>query len=254
MMRCSLCGEQAAVEGLGQVDAGLVRCGVLLVRARDHQHPVEVDGHRPAVSGAFLSGNCRARSRVSARAARIARSAFSPEAARVSTRRETVGSEATGPNTAGSARNMPTSARQSPPSATASATSSRTFLGSWSPRLSPRRQCHGYCAVEAGPADRLHQQDRTGLRDHLATVPHRASIHWVEVRLRNQPRDRDQLGLRIRQYSLNKLGSGHAHFLPGIQIALRDDGPARRTFLRRRRPEAVAFICPRSATRSSRLH
>lgn len=49
-------------------------------------------------------------------------------------RRETVGSEATGPNTAGSARNMPTSAKQSPPNATASATSSRIFPGSWTAR------------------------------------------------------------------------------------------------------------------------
>ncbi|MGY3677790.1 hypothetical protein ACVWXU_001413 [Streptomyces sp. TE33382] len=44
-------------------------------------------------------------------------------------RRETVGSEATGPNTAGSDRSTATSARQSPPSATARATSSRVLPG-----------------------------------------------------------------------------------------------------------------------------
>ncbi len=44
--------------------------------------------------------------------------------------RETVGSEATGLKMDGSARSMPTSARQSPPSATARATSSRIVPGS----------------------------------------------------------------------------------------------------------------------------
>ncbi len=64
----------------------------------------------------------------------MAASDFPSEPARVSIRRETVGSEATGPNTAGSARSMPTSARQSPPSATARATSSKIFPGSCTAR------------------------------------------------------------------------------------------------------------------------
>ena len=55
-------------------------------------------------------------------------------AASVSTKRETVGSEATGPNTAGSARASATSAKQSPPTATARATSSRTLPGSCTAR------------------------------------------------------------------------------------------------------------------------
>jgi hypothetical protein len=45
--------------------------------------------------------------------------------------RETVGSEATNPNTAGSARTTAMSARQSPPSPRATARSSSTFAGSW---------------------------------------------------------------------------------------------------------------------------
>lgn len=49
----------------------------------------------------------------------------------MSIRREAVGSEAAGPKAADSARSTVTSARQSPPSATAGATSRRTFLGSW---------------------------------------------------------------------------------------------------------------------------
>lgn len=60
----------------------------------------------------------------------VTRRAFFPEAARVSMSRETVGAEATGPNTAGSARSMATSARQSLPSATARATSISILPGS----------------------------------------------------------------------------------------------------------------------------
>ena len=66
----------------------------------------------------------------SARAVRSAARTRCPPDASLLISLETVGSEATGPNTAGSARNMPTSARQSPPSATASATSSRILPGS----------------------------------------------------------------------------------------------------------------------------
>jgi hypothetical protein len=49
-------------------------------------------------------------------------------------RRETAGSEATGPDTAGSARSMATSAGQSPPNATANATSRRILPGSCTAR------------------------------------------------------------------------------------------------------------------------
>lgn len=88
----------------------------------------------PPASGASWSANRQTRRRTSARTPRLARRAFSPEAARVSMRRETVGSEATGPNTAGSARSMATSARQSPPSATARTTSRRILPGSCTAR------------------------------------------------------------------------------------------------------------------------
>ncbi|CAL9629865.1 hypothetical protein SUDANB70_06077 (plasmid) [Streptomyces sp. enrichment culture] len=62
------------------------------------------------------------------------RQCFSPAVARVSIRRETVGSEAAGPNRAGSAGSIAMSARQSPPSATASATSRRILPGLWTDR------------------------------------------------------------------------------------------------------------------------
>ena len=89
------------------------RLRVLLVGVRDHQHSVQVHDHlafgvRGRVTGhlpdvlAHLGAGCAERAL--------------PPAARVSISRDTVGSEATGPNTAGSARSMPTSARQSPPS------------------------------------------------------------------------------------------------------------------------------------------
>jgi len=88
----------------------------------------------PVASGAAGSADFRTRWRTSARAERIAVRAFGPAAARAPISRETVGSEATGPNTPGSARSMPTSARQSPPSVTARATSSRIFPGSCTAR------------------------------------------------------------------------------------------------------------------------
>lgn len=65
------------------------------------------------------------------RAAAIAASALSASRANVSISRDTVGSEATRPNTAGSARTVAMSARQSPPRATAIARSPTIFPGSW---------------------------------------------------------------------------------------------------------------------------
>src|SRR5436190_2874314 len=60
----------------------------------------------------------------------MAANTFGASAASAATVRDTVGSEATNPNTAGSARSTPMSARQSPPSATAIARSSRILPGS----------------------------------------------------------------------------------------------------------------------------
>jgi hypothetical protein len=73
---------------------------------------------------------CHIAARASARAARTAGNDTSMSPASAVIRRETVGSLATGPNTSGCARSTATSARQSPPSATAVATSSSTFPGS----------------------------------------------------------------------------------------------------------------------------
>jgi len=70
-----------------------------------------------------------------ARAAAAARlievSTASPPAARRSTVRDTVGSDATRPNTAGCARSTAMSARQSPPNASVPARSRTTLPGSW---------------------------------------------------------------------------------------------------------------------------
>lgn len=71
------------------------------------------------------------RSRATARAEVIAPSAASTSPASVATSRDTVGSEATSPNTPGWAHSTATSAAQSPPSATATTRSSTILPGSW---------------------------------------------------------------------------------------------------------------------------
>lgn len=98
----------------------------------------------PPAAGPFVPANSQTRERTSARAVRIVVSAFGPAAARASMSRETVGSDATGPNMPASARNMATSARQSPPKATPSATSSRTLPGS----CTARSLRHGVSAAD----------------------------------------------------------------------------------------------------------
>jgi hypothetical protein len=95
-------------------------------------------------SGASVPANVHTRSRTSALARRIAVSARGPAPASVSTSRDTVGSEATIPNSAGSARSAPMSDRQSPPSATARARSSRTLPGS----CTARGLLHGRSAAD----------------------------------------------------------------------------------------------------------
>jgi hypothetical protein len=96
----------------------------LLVGVRDHEDIVQADGPPDRPRWAPAHPNARTPRGTCVRAARTA---ASPEAARVPTKRETVGSEATGPKTAGSARSMPMSARRSPPDATGTRRSGRTF-------------------------------------------------------------------------------------------------------------------------------
>lgn len=145
--------------------------GVLLVRVHDHQHPVEVDGHRPVGIGRFPWGQLPDPLAGFGPRGTDRRRSFLAGATRVSMRRETVGSEATDPNTAGSARSIAMSARQSPPSATANARSTSILPGSWNgPRLPPGGEYCGHGLVEANLADRFDQQERTGLRDHGPAV------------------------------------------------------------------------------------
>jgi len=68
--------------------------------------------------------------RQAARAELIAANDFGASSARVAISRDTVGSEATAPKTPDSSRNNAMSARQSPPTATDTARSSRIFPGS----------------------------------------------------------------------------------------------------------------------------
>jgi hypothetical protein len=82
-------------------------------------------------SGACSPASAHALRRATARAALIVVSVTGASAANVSTSRDTVGSEATGPNTCGCARSWAMSARQSPPIAKLIARSSSTLPGSW---------------------------------------------------------------------------------------------------------------------------
>jgi hypothetical protein len=69
--------------------------------------------------------------RAAARAAARAATALGASAAKALINRDTVGSDATAPNTAGSARSTPISAKQSPPTASATTRSSTILPGSW---------------------------------------------------------------------------------------------------------------------------
>ena len=71
---------------------------------------------------------------LAARIAAIAAIASAGFSAKVSIRRLTVGSEATAPNSSGWARTTAMSARQSPPSAIATARSNTVLPGSWTDR------------------------------------------------------------------------------------------------------------------------
>ena len=102
------------------------------------------------VPGVPASGRRRdqARSRAAARATRNAATAASVVAvstANAANNRDTVGSEATTPNRSRCARTAATSAKQSPPSATAIATSSNTLPGSWRARACR----HGLSALDS---------------------------------------------------------------------------------------------------------
>jgi len=81
-------------------------------------------------SGARSPVSRQAWARACARAAWIARNAVAASCASRSTVRDTVGSDATGPNRPGSVRSTAMSARQSPPTASVTARSSTTFAGS----------------------------------------------------------------------------------------------------------------------------
>jgi hypothetical protein len=82
-------------------------------------------------SGAPTPVSRQAADRAAARADAMAISAFGASAANVAIRRDTVGSEATRPNNPDSAHSSATSARQSPPIASAIETSATLLPGSW---------------------------------------------------------------------------------------------------------------------------
>lgn len=129
----------------------------------------------PPAFGAALPANFHTRSRISVRALRIVARARGPAAARLSTRRETVGSEATGLNTAGSARNIATSAGQSLSRAEASTVLKRILPGWCSLGRTPAVQ------PPAGPPGQHAQTSTTPMvvRDVSSGRAPASSFRWV---------------------------------------------------------------------------
>jgi len=111
------------------------------------------------------------RSRAVARAALIAASAPSGSSVRVAISRDTVGSEATSPNTPGWARNRATSQAASPPRATATARSNTILPGSWiaSGRRHRPNRVESSRASPTAPGG-LHQQCPTRVRHQRLTT------------------------------------------------------------------------------------
>lgn len=123
----------------------------------------------PLAPEAWLPARAQARYRAAARAAWIAFSARTESAARRSINRDTVGSEAMDPNISGWARSIAMSARQSPPNASVSARSAMTLPDHGSRERPPPLQRRRQVPAQAGDAQRLQQQQPTGLRDETRT-------------------------------------------------------------------------------------
>lgn len=117
--------------------------------------PVHVDDQRTSGIGGVIGRSCpggvpRRGLVLRAPAVSIAINTAAASAARWSTVGDTIGCEATEPDNAGSAHSNAISERQPPPTARASAKSSRTFVGSWT----ARRGRHG-CNTVDGARSRL---------------------------------------------------------------------------------------------------
>ena len=164
------------------------RRGLLLLRVRDHDRGVQVDGDQAAVRAGRVRPRPAPRPAPGPRPARPG-SPSAPAAgppASALTSRDTTGSDATGPASSGCSRSTAISARQSPPSATAAARSATIFPGSCTARgarhrARPSRQA----PAQAGHPHRLPQQDRPGLGHQAPAVSGHgdpgtacAILHW----------------------------------------------------------------------------
>jgi hypothetical protein len=159
---------------------------------RGHQGGVHVDDQRPArvglVVGGVLTGQRPGpRAGLGPGGVDGGHSAAVESAARVSISCDTVGSEATGPNTCRCARSCPMSARQSPPIASDMARSSTILPGSW--RASGRR--HGDSAALSAAskptvaAVRVNSTPRAPETTFLLYVPSEVvAVHQVRRRRR----------------------------------------------------------------------
>ena len=123
----------------------------------------------PSAPGARSPASAQARSRAAARALRIALSARGPSAASALTSRDTTGSDATGPASSGCSRSTAISARQSPPSASATARSAMIFPGSCTARGARHR---------ASPPDRPRPRPVTRSVSPAADAPAWDTSPW----------------------------------------------------------------------------
>lgn len=119
----------------------------------------------PPAPAAGIPANFQAPSRTSARAVRIAAGARLPPAASVPMGRETGRRRParTRPARPEVSRRRPGSPRRGRPRAQRPAESCPVMHRPW---LAPRRQRHRYRRIQAGLADRFHQQHRPSLGDH----------------------------------------------------------------------------------------
>ena len=131
--------------------------------------------------------------------------ARSASAARRVTSRDTTGSEATGPNSSGCARSIATSARQSPPSARATARSVMIFPGLCTARAGPPsfQRCV-QAAVQARDPQRLGQQQAAGLREDSGAVSGQHDLGTAGLRVPG-----DAWRLDANRTRLSTVATGH---------------------------------------------
>ena len=132
----SLLGRDQRTHTTGETRTPLIGwCRRFFLRVRGQQARIQIHHHQPTLSAVHVRGSGPGRIPgvgASSSAGGVDRRQRGPtSAANVVINRDTVGSEATGPNTSRSPRRCAMSARQSPPIATDTARSNTILPGSW---------------------------------------------------------------------------------------------------------------------------